>query len=251
MLMTRSRYIALGILLIFVFMALSVYFFYGRQTIYLYAWERPEDMSFLDSIDHKRMSVVYYAGDVVIDHGRANISPRRNSLFIPKNIKTIPLIRIDNFNDSSALQKNSGDIINFITRVCRDATSCQLDFDAKTSEYSAYIDIITAVRNNLPKVKITITALASWCGDNSWLNNLPIENAVPMLYRLGNDISVRRVLDDGRITSYTKCNRSVALSIDELDFEFKQYLNCRNIYLFNPESWTKESFTQLKNKLEI
>lgn len=238
-------------ILLSILFALLAYFFHSRQSIYIYAWERPENLSFLDSIEHKKTTVVYYAGDIVIDHGRANISPRRNSLIIPEDINKIPLIRIDNFNNLSALHENSKNIVDFIANTCRDVSECQLDFDAKKSEYIEYAEILTTIKQRLPKIKITITALASWCGKNSWLEKMLIDDAVPMLYRMGNSPSIKNLLNDGGITSYAKCGHSVALSTDELNFKFKQYLNRHNIYLFNPDSWTEENYMKVKDKLKI
>jgi len=34
---------------------------------------------------------------------------------------------------------------------------------------------------------LSITALASWCAGDPWITGLPIDEAVPMLFRLGPD----------------------------------------------------------------
>lgn len=251
--MNRRNFLLLILLLLAVILAaLAAIFFYSSRSIYLYAWERPEDLSFLSQVNNsKHLNVVYYAGGIVISNGRTNIVPRRNSLIIPSEINKIPVIRVDNFEGLTSLQNSQAAIVKYVTFTCTGYKDCQLDFDARVSEYPVYSSILAEIKQKLPNTRLTMTALASWCGNKSWLDQLSIEEVVPMLYRLGNNSSVARALNDGSLLKNEKCRKSVAFSADELDFNFKQYLNRHSIYLFNPVSWTADNLNQFRHKLGI
>ena len=76
----------------------------------------------------------------------------------------------------------------------------QIDFDATISQRCFYRALIHRVRELLPAATpLSMTALASWCTDDDWISDLPIEEAVPML-RMGRDwkAAAKRAREDGR-----------------------------------------------------
>jgi len=96
----------------------------------------------------------------------------------------------------------------------------QIDFDATVSERPFYSALLSAVRRNLPStMPLSITALASWCIGDLWLENLPpgtIDEAVPMLFRLGPDAAdVITFLHSGKEFPVASCRGSLGLSTDE------------------------------------
>jgi hypothetical protein len=214
---------------------------HSSSQIYLYAWERPEDFSFLK--DQSGVGIVFYAGDIVIKDNKIDTILRRNSLKIPDGLKSIPLIRIDSFDSPDVLNKNKDNITKFIIQICGSFRECQIDFEARTSEYDFYINLMDGVHTALPNTKISATALASWCSSPSFIDNLSANIVVPMLYRMGKDSSRIKGGDVGSwFLSNSKCSDNIALSTDELDFNHKRYSEGKSIYLFSPESWTRESF---------
>jgi len=82
-----------------------------------------------------------------------------------------------------------------------------------------------------PRVpSLSITALASWCAGDNWLSDLPIDEAVPMLFRMGVDKGLRRF--DAAV-----CRNAAGVSIDEpIDAPAVDRL-----YIFNPNPWSRES----------
>src|SRR5258707_13039485 len=64
-------------------------------------------------------------------------------------------------------------------------TALQIDFDATLSEHALYRDLLIEVRKKLPpNFPLSITALASWCIGDRWLDKLPLDTineAVPKL----------------------------------------------------------------------
>ncbi len=213
--------------------------------IYLWAWERPEDLRFLETSKEK-VTVVYYAGDVVIQNGQMEIQSRRNSLSLPSGIKKIPVVRIDNFGNAGMLDGGRiKDIADFIIFQCSqaDISGCQIDFDASVLEREKYKQLVADIKSKIPSnIQLSITALVSWCHTFSWLDELDIVFAVPMFYRMGPDATLIRSGNVGEtFMKAKKCKRAIGVSTDE-PVPDKKFLRDRDIYLFNPEPWTKESF---------
>ena len=116
----------------------------------------------------------------------------------------------------------------------------QIDFDATTSERNFYRLLLTQLRNELPaSTALSITALASWCAGDDWLTDLLIDEAVPMLFRLGVDQrQFQRRLERGQPFESRICQNSAGVSTDEP-------VNApavSRLYIFSPEPWSKSSF---------
>lgn len=242
----------ISIILIAVSILIIIIASYHENKIYVWAWERPEDLGFLSNIGDN--NIVYYAGGIVIKNGRLDIQPRINNLLTTQTARLIPVIRIDNFDTSSALT----DILlqkveDFILTVCKHqgAVGCQIDFDARTSERVIYAKLLDSIKRRLPEnVPLSITALVSWCDEFSWLNDTTIDFAVPMFYRLGSD---RERIQNDRVGSTfmksPKCQNAVGLSTDEA-IPAKKYIRGKDIYLFNNQPWTKENFMNMSNRIK-
>lgn len=218
--------------------------------IYIWAWERTEDLRFLKN---SNITIVYYAGDVVIKNGEIDITPRRNMLFLPPNNPTIPLVRIDNFDKADVLDdQRLNDIKKFIVQICsiKGISGCQIDFDALTSERSFYTKLISAVKKEIPpNIPLSITALVSWCDKYSWLDKTEIDFAVPMFYRLGPDSTKIRNNRVGQtFMKAKKCQSAVGVATDE-QMPTRDYLQKKDIYFFNPQSWIKEKFAEQLQRL--
>jgi hypothetical protein len=116
----------------------------------------------------------------------------------------------------------------------------QIDFDARRSERPFYRSLLAAVRATLPrKVPLSITALASWCSYDNWLDGLPVDEAVPMLFRMGR-FEERGFRQAGEANAWRTplCRGSAGISTDE-----RQPLarDGRRLYVFHPTAWTPEA----------
>jgi hypothetical protein len=81
-----------------------------------------------------------------------------------------------------------------------------------------------------------MTALASWCLDDDWISGLPVDEAVPMLYRMGRDASeVTDYLREGGEFVPARSRNSVGLSLDE---QVAGLAMGKRVYLFSPKPWT-------------
>lgn len=237
-------------LVVIVLLVLVVGFFaYPKNKIIVWAWERNENLTFLDS----DTVVAYYAGSVIIKDGRMAVSKRVRTLKILEDTKVIPVVRIDNFDTAEEITPwRMKDIEDFIINSCDQklVVGCQIDFDVKTSERTAYMSIISSVRDRLSKnIPLSITALVSWCDKSSWMNDAQIDFAVPMFYRLGADESTIRGGYTGKtFMGSPKCAGAIGISTDE-PLPKEKYIGGRDIYIFNPNSWDEQEFRSIIKKM--
>lgn len=64
----------------------------------------------------------------------------------------------------------------------------QIDFDATRSQRAFYRALLFDLRRQMPaNLPLSVTALASWRSYDDWLRGLPIDEAVPMFFRMEPD----------------------------------------------------------------
>jgi hypothetical protein len=90
---------------------------------------------------------------------------------------------------------------------------------------------------------ISVTALASWCIGDDWIHDLPIDEAVPMLFRLGTGKNeVTSWIGSERDFREPLCRGSLGISIDE---PWRLLPSGRRVYAFSPKPWTEHSLAAL------
>ena len=157
-----------------------------ERKVILWAWERPEDLTF---INPEKVGVAFLAKTIYLRGDKVVVKPRMQPLKLAPGTKLVAVVRIEtNHQDlpsfsTAQLERVSRAILDLsVTSVV------QIDFDATVSQRNFYRSLLTEVRRGLPRsVGLSITALASWCAGDDWLRDLPINEAVPMLFRLGVD----------------------------------------------------------------
>jgi hypothetical protein len=89
---------------------------------------------------------------------------------------------------------------------------------------------------------LSITALASWCIYDDWLRDLPVDEVVPMVFRMGADQHrVRRYLIEEDFRA-AHCRQSLGISTDEPRPTLRPL---RRLYVFHPQSWRAEALTRI------
>jgi hypothetical protein len=85
-----------------------------------------------------------------------------------------------------------------------------------------------------------MTALASFCVGDRWLSDLPVDEAVPMIFRMGaDDQTIKRLLAEGNDFREPLCRKSFGVSLDEpVQIQFDA---SRRRYVFNPRPWTESA----------
>ena len=213
----------------------------------LWAWERPEDLSFADCGD---TGVAYLADTITISRGSIMVRPRLQPLEIPAGCRVMAVVRIE-ANVSRFSKARVREVADLILTTAKEprVSAVQVDFDATVSQRPFYAAVLRAVREGLPpSIPLSMTALASWCIHDDWIRELPVDEAVPMLFRMGTDeAEVRRYLKSGNDFRVPACRYSVGVSTDE---SLPRLPAGRRVYAFHDGSWTSEAVTGIRVKVE-
>lgn len=191
--------------------------------VIIWAWERPEKLDFIDT---DRVGVAFLAKTLRLEGDRVIAKPRLQPLQLAPNTKLIAVVRIETDHptlSATQLEKTANEITSLTG-----GPVVQIDFDATVSERDFYRALLREVKPRVPS--LSITALASWCAGDNWLDGLPIDEAVPMLFRMGRDRGLRRF--DSQI-----CRNSAGVSTDELIAAPA----VDRLYIFNPNPWSRDS----------
>ena len=205
----------------------------------VWAWERPEDLRFLD----KNVGVAYLAQTLVLKDDSVITTRRKQPLKINPEAFLIAVTRIETDRSRGRSPKLSKDQANSITKAVLETLETgpvkgiQIDFDAVRSERNFYAELLRDLRAGLREgVPLSITALASWCMDDRWLSDVPVDEVVPMVFDMGTDDQrIRRFLEAGKDWKEERCKESYGVAIYE---KHPIALNPeRRTYYFNNRSW--------------
>jgi hypothetical protein len=215
--------------------------------VILWAWQRPTDLSF---IDPQRVGVSFLVRTIRLKGERVLVQPNLNGLRVPVGTKLMACARIETDRGSlpslSPQQAREAAIQLASLAKFPDAKAVQIDFDATASQRDFYRHLLTELRHRLPQpLPLSITALGSWCLGDDWISNLPIDEAVPMLFRMGPDrASILVRLEAGDDFEEPLCRQSAGISTDELVLRLPAR---RRLYIFNPNAWSKATFDKVVN----
>ena len=208
--------------------------------VILWVWERPEDLSF---IDPNTTGVAYLAKTIVLKgDDNMTVRPRLQPLQLAPGTRLVAVVRIETDGKQGAFALLRAEQIGKeVAELAERAAVVQIDYDAIVPERNLYRQILNEVRRQLPgNTALSMTALASWCAGDDWLGDLPIDEAVPMLFRFGVDQhQFQRRLQTGQPFESRMCRNAAGVSTDEPVAR----LPVDRLYIFNPKPWSKESFS--------
>ncbi len=205
----------------------------------VWAWEEPEDLRSLPAT----VGVAYLAETLLLGE-RLRVAPRREPLQVAADAPVMAVVRVEvvsGFADSPDFRRKTERELSQVA-LRPGVRALQVDFDAGASQLPFYRAVLQALRPAMPDGEpLSITALASWCGERSWLQGLPLEEAVPMLFRMGGP---REMVTETRRRYPLRqglCRGSRGISVDEpwpgvlrtMDPEAR-------LYLFAPRPWQRE-----------
>lgn len=215
----------------------------------LWAWERKEDLRFLDPA---KFAVAFHAQTLKLSRDDVSFQPRRQPLLTAPGTYLIAVTRIETAKPADSRAVFSADqrrrTVDLVKRTLElpEVRSVQIDFDAAVSERGFYRDLIRDIRNALPReTPLTMTALASWCAGDTWFNDFPVDEAVPMAFVMGADGDrVKDFLAKGNDWREPLCRGSYGFALEEpIDAQLKPD---RRIYYFKSSAWTKEDLDRLR-----
>jgi hypothetical protein len=224
----------------------------GLPRLMLWAWERPTDLRSLDA----DVGVAFLAQTLIVRNDAVSVEPRRNPLQVSPHTPLVAVTRIESHEPHRPRSGNapSHDLIASMSTAIANTTALprvrgvQIDFDAAESERGFYRALVLAVRRAVATdVPLSITALASWCARDRWMAGLPLDEAVPMLFRLGPVNAPYVGLARTPAASAAECRGALGTSLDE---PLHVRAAGRRLYVFNAAPWTPASVQQAREGLE-
>ncbi|MCO6510373.1 MAG: hypothetical protein J5I65_06235 [Aridibacter famidurans] len=214
----------------------------------LWAWERPEDLRF---IDPDTTGVAFLAQTITLENGDVVLRGRRQPLQVPNGAYVMAVTRVETskgrgeraeMNDEQL--RRTADLIRRTVQL-PNVRSVQVDFDAVVSERDFYRKLLETLRKDLPaEMPLSITSLASWCVGDRWFGELPVDEVVPMAFEMGTDEhKIRSFLKDGNDWTSPVCRESYGLLagddlLDSVD-------DSRRIYFFKRSAWGPQDADKL------
>jgi len=198
----------------------------GFPRVFVWAWERPEN---LQSLDSRAAGVAFLARTVFLRNGAVTVRPRLQPLRFRPGAVLMAVVRIEAEGglppvDQAAMAVSEPAGIPGIRAL-------QVDFDATRSQRDFYRELLGEVRRRMPPaMPLSMTALASWCESDRWMAGLPVAEAVPMLFRMGTNAGLTGSRDP-------LCASSAGVSTDEPPAAPPRG---RRIYVFHPRAWSPE-----------
>src|SRR5687767_5250162 len=225
----------------------------GFPRVVLWAWERPEDLEF---VGPEKYGVAFLAQTLTLSGERVIFTPRRQPLNVSPETKLIAVTRV------AARKKSGGEValsdaqrdelvaLILKTLELKNVSAVQIDFDVLVSEREFYRGLLATLRERLPDhVPLSITALSSFCLGDRWMQGLPVDEIVPMVFRLGPDErQIKEHLASGGDFREPLCRAAYGISLDE-QFDLK-FDYTRRIYVFNPRPWKETDLVQLDSVLK-
>lgn len=219
--------------------------------VILWAWERPEDLQF---IDPQRVAVAFLAQTLTLNGGDVAYSPRHQPLKLAPNTKLIAVTRIESqkitHERPGLTDSQRRALVERVKKTLElpNVTGVQIDYDAVTSERDFYRQLLADLRTALPEgVPLSMTALASFCVGDPWLTDLPVDEAVPMVFAMGRDSDgIKNFLKNGRDFKDRLCQRSYGVALDEpVTTAFER---SRRVYVFNSRPWMQSDLDILNER---
>jgi Protein of unknown function (DUF3142) len=207
----------------------------------LWAWERREDLRTLDA---RRFAIAYLDQTLTIGL-TVDALPRQNALVFPGSATRIAVVRIEAPPTAILNSENRNEAVQAILVSAREPgiAALQIDFDATRSQRTFYRDLLVDLRRQMPAgLPLSITALASWCSWDGWVRGLPVDEAVPMMFRMEPDHSrAPSNIDDFQVRE-PLCQTSTGVSTSE---PWPSNLAGKRIYVFPDHGWRNDTPAEL------
>jgi hypothetical protein len=221
----------------------------GPRLVY-WAWERPENLQVLNP---KTEGVAFLASSVELLANSVHIYPRMQPLLLPPGIQVVAVVRIYSHPASPAAldAQQFSETLQAVSNATQlpNVAAVQIDFDARESEREFYSRLLAELRRQLgPAYPISITALASWCIGDRWIRELPVNEAVPMLFSMGPDEPlIRHYLASVDTFPEPLCRGSLGISTGE---RWPNPIRSgTRVYVFHQQPWTRKDIEDIRSRI--
>jgi hypothetical protein len=212
----------------------------------IWAWERPEDLRFAAPTE-----VAAQTGFVVLTGEGVFVRRRRFPLRMSGEPSVAMVhVQIDHHRPLAWTAAQRAQTASAVLQLAarRGVREAQVDFEVRKSERQVLLDLLGDVRRGLPKdVALSMTALASWCETEAWLNRAPVDEIVPMLFRMGpGGAPLKAKLEAGGDFAEPRCRSAFAISADA---PLQRAPTGRRVYVFSPRSWTAADLNRVRQSV--
>lgn len=201
----------------------------------LWAWERRED---LRSAEPERFAVAELAATITLAEGRVIVHRRMQPLQLATGATVIAVVRIETGPRAVLGQSELQSVEDTIAELPQNPAvrGLQIDFDATAAQREFYTNLLHDLRRRLGQQEwISITALTSWCMYDDWIRQLPVDEAVPMLFALGaGRMETEAYLASGADFRDPLCRRSVGVLLGD---DHALVPRGRRVYWFSNTAW--------------
>jgi hypothetical protein len=212
----------------------------GLPRVVLWAGDRPDDLRHLPT----GTGVAFLAQTITIADHSFVTARRREPLLVDEGTPMIAVSRIE------APGETAGVDVPAVAHAIADRArlpmvgGVQIDFDARVGQRAMYRRLLHEVRTAMPKgMPLSMTALTSWCLDDNWLDELPVDEAVPMLFRAGPGESISRHALDANEAARL-CRGAVGVSFDEP----ARWNATGRVYVFSARAWTASATQKIEGR---
>lgn len=200
----------------------------------IWAWRRPETLTFLDTA---HTGVAAWMATVRVQGDDLRVEAREWPLRVAEDAYLAFVVRIESSRDEPPSPDSASPLAALLVDLIEENgwPELQIDFDARRSERAFYRDLLANLRAALPETRLSITALLSWCWDPEFLEDLDVDEVVPMLYRLGPErAQYRRRLEISGFEDAPDCRSAIGVSSDE---PIPRFRHRGRRYFFHDEPW--------------
>jgi len=209
----------------------------------LWVWERPEDLRAIDAANTgvAVLEETVYLGAYphAYPGSGVNAIPRREPVILPAGVRRIAVVRLEAAQGFRGDAKTAGAAARELLRVAREPgiVDFEIDFDATRSQRGFYRSLLDRVRHGMPAdLPLSITALASWCSNDDWIADLPVDEAIPMYFRM--EPGRRQAANEPEYRVMEPlCAGSVGVSTHEA---WPENIGNRRVYVFADKGWAKD-----------
>ncbi|MEA3010003.1 MAG: hypothetical protein QOJ91_1695 [Sphingomonadales bacterium] len=220
----------------------------AHSRLILWAWERPEDLRFAGTAAEIALQTgfVELAGNGIEARGRR--FPLKSAATPSTALVHVQIDHRSALEWTPSLRARASAAILYYAAAIP-ARRVQLDFEVRASERAVLLDVLSDVRKGLPKgTLLSMTALASWCDTEGWLERAPVDEIVPMMFRMtmGGEALRKRLAAGGDFRN-PRCRAALGVATDS---PIARAPPGRRVYLFSPRSWTESEFEQARRGVE-
>jgi hypothetical protein len=209
----------------------------------LWAWDRPEDVSF---IKPGEATVAHLCGTITLDGDHVEVAPRRGQLVYHRDVARVAVVRIEHGGNQLPTldQDQLRRVLEAIVTLASPSTDSrlQIDYDVTLSNREFYRSLLDGLRKHYPNYsELSITALGSWCLGDRWISDLPVDYAVPMLFRMGPETELVIGMVETHGIKEPLCSDRIGLATDQ---QWVETTGPTEVWLFHPRPWDRDAWEE-------